>query len=205
MLGFYEIFISSLTPYYIVMNIKCFKILKSDFKYVSLTTLDLVEELKVDVEYDLVDVGIEDLIRKLDLNKCDCIYVTSCNSNSCSEYFEYLNKVKNFQYMISPKPSKLLGLAMLVRADESKEIDAFFGSQLNVKYLDVDVGNVYVFEGDVTLEIPDSCLGMIVKTDLGIRLVLFDDVVSSKNVKSSERRRRRRRGKKSKKKLKKKG
>jgi hypothetical protein len=186
------------------MNIKCFKILESDFKYVSLTTLKLVKELKVDVEYDLVEVGIEDLIKKLDLSGCDCIYLSSCDSNLYSESFEYLSKLKGFQYLISPRPSKLLGLAMLVKADESKEIDAFFGSQLGVKYLDVDVGEVYVFEGNVTLKIPDNCLGILVKTDSGIRFILLDDVVSSKNVRSSKKVRKRKRSRKSKRKSKKK-
>jgi len=186
------------------MNIKCFKILESDFKYVSLTTLKLVKELKVDVEYDLVEVGIEDLIKKLDLSGCDCIYLSSCDSNLCSESFEYLSKLKGFQYLISPRPSKLLGLAMLVKADESKEIDAFFGSQLGVKYLDVDVGEVYVFEGNVTLKIPDNCLCILVKTDSGIRFILLDDVVSSKSVRSSKKVRKRKRSRKSKRKSKKK-
>jgi len=93
---------------------------------------------------------------------------------------------------------------MLVKADESKEIDVFFGSQLGVKYLDVDVGEVYVFEGNVTLKIPDNCLGVLVKTDSGIKFILLDDVVSSKNVRSSKKVRRRRRSRKSKRKSKKK-
>jgi len=144
-----------------------------------------------------------DLIKK-NRESCDYLLVSSCDRSPCTEVLEHVSK-GTYRYLISPKLSKLIRIGVLHRSNDGKEVDKFFESQLGVKWAEVPE-DLYVFEGELDISGCSDCLGLVLVTDSGSRILLLDEVCStSKKVRTSNIKRKRRKKRRAKKKLKKKG
>ncbi|MCS7107863.1 MAG: hypothetical protein RMH77_04575 [Sulfolobales archaeon] len=184
------------------MKVKCFKTAKVEVPEVRFTALELIKELVFDDSVAIEEVDLGELISRLGLSACDCIMVSGCNGSQCVELFEYVKSLKTSKSLISPRPEKLLGLSVLIKPVNGKEVDAFYGSQISIKHYDMFEGK-YVFEGDLHVEDSSKYLGIILRTDSGIRIVLDNEkfeVIKPEKPKKRKSRKRRRSRKKSKKK-----
>ncbi|MEM1679998.1 MAG: hypothetical protein QXT01_05145 [Sulfolobales archaeon] len=177
------------------MRVKCFKIVDASFSEVKLTVLKLVKELTLDGNSSIGQLSLNDLMKSSELSECDCVLVSDCSNSQCVELFEYLKKFKHPKNLISPKPEKLIAMSVLTKYTNSKEVDVFYGSQINAKQLEVPDG-VYVFEGVLNFDGCSDCLGVLLRTESGVRMLLIDEGVASRKPKNLVRRKRKRRVKK---------
>ncbi|MEM2575735.1 MAG: hypothetical protein QW596_04685 [Sulfolobales archaeon] len=158
------------------MKIKCFEFTKVGVPGVRFTALNLVREVILNEEVSIDDIDLDKLIDELELNDCDCVLLTSCSGSQCVEKFEYVKKLESFKTLISSRPEKLLGLSILVRPSNNKEVDVFYGSQVGIKHNEVPDGK-YVFEGELSTDECSNCLGFLLRTESGIRVILNDEGV----------------------------
>lgn len=134
---------------------------------------------------------------------CDYLFISSCDKSPCVEVLEHLSK-DMFRYLISPKLSRLLRIGVIYRSNDGKEVDKFFESQVGVKWIEVPE-ELYVFEGELNISGCSECLGLLLVTDSGNRILLLDEACNpARKVKTSNIKRKRKRRTK-RKKLKKKG
>lgn len=173
------------------MRVKCFEIVDASFNEVKLTVLKLVKELTVNGNSSIERLSLDELIESSELSEYDCVLVSDCSNSQCVELFEYLKKFKRSKNVISPKPDRLVGMSVLTRHTDSKEVDAFYGSQINVKQLEVPEG-VYVFEGALSFDGCSDCLGVLLRTESGVRILLVDEGVGLRKPKNPVRRRKKR-------------
>lgn len=173
------------------VRVKCFEIVDASFGEVKLTVLKLVKELTANSSSNIDQLSLNDLIRSLGLPECDCVLVSDCSNSQCVELFEYLKKFKRSKNVISPKPDRLVGMSVLTRYANSKEVDVFYGSQINVKQLEVPE-DVYVFEGVLSFDGCSDCLGVLLRTESGVRILLIDEGVGLRKPKKLVRRKKKR-------------
>ncbi len=173
------------------VKVKCFEITELEVAEVKFTALKLVKELVLD-GYPNVDQLSLSEFKDSDLLRCDCVLLSSCEGSQCSEVFEYVKAFKTPSVTISPRPDKLVGLSILMKPADGKEVDVFYGSQLEVKDFEVP-SDTYVFEGDLSFKSCDACLGLMLKTESGIRLLLSSERAEVSTPKKAVKRRRKKR------------
>lgn len=154
------------------MIVKCFEITEVTTAEVKFTALKLVKELRLNEDID--KLNLREFIKNRNLLECDCILLSDCNSSQCVELFEYIKKFKSFKTILSPKVDKLIGLSVLVKPANGKEVDVFYGSQVDVRQLEIPE-EVYIFEGDLSFNECNKCLGVILRTESGSRILLSGD------------------------------
>ncbi len=185
------------------MMVKCFEIAEVIVAEVKFTTLKLVKELTFSGDISVDELSLKKFIKDRNLLECDCILLSSCNGSQCVEIFEYVKKLKSFKTALSPRVDKLIGLSILMKSADGKEVDVFYGSQVSVKQLEVPE-EVYVFEGDLSINECNRCLGVILRTGSGARILLLGDGEGNVKMSKGSVRRRKRVRRKSRRGLKKK-
>lgn len=156
-------------------------------------------KINVELEESLVSI-IKKHVEDAYDEGCDYVYIHGCVNSECYELLELVSSRKssanNDNYMLSPKLSKLLGLGIIYKgAAEGKEVDKFFESQMILKTYSIS-DEVYVFEGRLTIGDRSECVGLLLITDSGNRILLLDEVrdsVTSKKAKIKRKKVKRRR------------